>query len=533
MKRMTLAVSPGLPLRERHAEPRCGSRRPGWKRKVTALAALSLVWACWVPSDPTLVDVRGADRTPGDAWPRPGTAVVGRVPPGARCPSLRLADNPASSTRRLFSLSSEPGEWPTERPVPALLEDYCVGSVPQLLGEQRTEALQELAELGFYPDMGLGQPHGELERALTRHGAHFADNVRPITWTGPGPGAPVRLVILDTLPGWGAQDPHSHGLTLAATAQALLCEPGEACPVQVTPAVALAVRAPRGRTGAWTRDLERGGSQGDLHGVARAIRRSVVALVGEAHDATVKPDAPVVFNLSIGFDPGELGSGGNPADIERLAPPAQALAAALVDARCRGVIPIVSAGNRSSDGPAKASALIPAAWMEETGAHEWCAEVLPVDTPPRWTQGEPLVYAASAVDHRGRDLTQTRPGSRTALAAFGNHALMSARLPARVELEDLDTLTGSSMSALVLSALAAASLTASDPESTAPHDRIMRRLHASARPRDPAMQAQLAPSWPQGPPSSDARIIDGCVVAELVEQWDCHTANEPRHFVSN
>lgn len=280
----------------------------------------------------------------------------------------------------------------------------------------------------------------------------------------------VRLALLDTAP-TNPDDPEArpanspHGPTLASMAKRLLCgASGSACDLRVTARLALAYLGfdPRSKA-ASARDEARGGYVGFVGELAEAIREEVVAWQGSGEER-------LVLNLSVGW---RRGVGGT------LPPADQAVRAALQDAYCRGALALAAAGNREW-GPDKklhTGPLLPAAWEQSPAPSvAECIAALgiaapPVTDPDPWSY-RPLLGAVGAVDAGGQPLANARFGAEPRLVAFGDHGVVK---DARTG-EPTAVLTGSSVSTLVVSAAAAAVLSA-DPrlEPRAVLDRLYRR----------------------------------------------------------
>jgi hypothetical protein len=316
----------------------------------------------------------------------------------------------------------------------------------------------------------------------------------------------ARVLVLDTHPtGAVADGPRSydHGGSMIRIIKALLCPSGFAgCPVQLHSVQALPYQVdPGGRVQA---DPTLPGHFGTLASVARAVRRGSAVAAGASD--------PAVFNLSFGWNPaftfaGVRAAGAEPpADGSAGAEPARllrydqlpagskAVMAALIDARCRGHLPVAAAGNRSNGGPIGATAvspydgpMLPARWMEvvaEDSDHPGlppCPRVMGPDASgaPQlgaWASGGPLVVAASGLGQVGPEYGLARPSSRSPFGALAESVAVDAG-DGTTALVD-----GTSASAAITSSAFAASWAlASDKQTADGQIRALMELFSSTR----------------------------------------------------
>jgi hypothetical protein len=177
------------------------------------------------------------------------------------------------------------------------------------------------------------------------------------------------------------------------------------------------------------------GRQADL---ATAIHRAVQDWQVEA------PDRRLVINLSLGWDKGYSGR-----TVSTLRMPARAVWAAIRDAGCKGALVVAAAGNRGRR--AESGALFPAAWEAQPLRCRDAAQTPPVDAYA------PLVYAAGGVDGADEPLAVARPLSTPRLVSPASVVSLThvGEADAEAELISTDVVSGTSVSAAVLSGLAA------------------------------------------------------------------------------
>ena len=243
----------------------------------------------------------------------------------------------------------------------------------------------------------------------------------------------VRISVIDTSPSSISPLPQSspHGLALNRFLEHLLCNAFVPCIFQGAPELALGYTdADSAIPSIWNAD--QGGYVGLLSDLALAIVRALNNWDSE--------NFRLILNLSVAWD--DALSNAAEENSSPLSNPERMVQAAIREAVCRGVLVITAAGNQfdvdHADGP-----LLPAAW-ETVEAPEECQ-----------TSGsiyQPLVYAVGGVETDDLPLANSRDNARPPLVAYGEAAA--------TESSDLDiptaTLTGTSVSALVASATAAA-----------------------------------------------------------------------------
>ena len=273
-----------------------------------------------------------------------------------------------------------------------------------------------------------------------------------------GDSARVRVSIADTEPG-GRFDPNTpgdtaHGRGTAQIVYSLLCDPNKGAPT--LPGTTTTCGADIGYVHALPYAIDTattssllqsaGGFYGSYTSLSVAIRAAVRAYVADP--------LPTVLNLSLGWNGGsaypvdvslradladddsgsratrrrfiaERPSGytaGSNRTFVDLTAGEKAVYEALVLARCTGILPMASAGNRtylptpSTD--LQEGAMLPGGWIDvgSTDALAECAGRGHPDT--RWDADEPLVWAVSGVDRQGQAAGIGRPGSVAPITAL-------------------------------------------------------------------------------------------------------------------
>ncbi len=307
------------------------------------------------------------------------------------------------------------------------------------------------------PDiMGLAPQGSALAdaswEALQAHFLARVGQVPPDGWQPPT----VRLAVIDASPTgvsigpWGPEDVAAnslHGTALLNMARDLLCDSSELfCRAQVTSRLALAFECFDPLAPYSCRNVVDGGYFGLIGELAQVIHQEVLAWQGSSQETRL------VLNLSLGW---QIAFGGGEVGLPAMPAPVQANYRALEDAVCRGVLPIVAAGNRSAAVAVQQGPFLPALWeYRRAPSRKTCLAlgVSPAAGLDGPTAYRPLVYAVAGVKDFGEPLDMTRAGGVARLAAFADHAV--------VEFSDTSTptgtLTGSSVASLVVSSTAAA-----------------------------------------------------------------------------
>ena len=183
-----------------------------------------------------------------------------------------------------------------------------------------------------------------------------------------------------------------------------------------------------------------GGLFGYWSDLSKAIWRALDAWM-------LENDRPrLILNLSVGWE-SIYG--------EDVAP----VRAALETAVCRGALVVAAAGNRRAGPEALEHPILPAAWEQERAPSvARCQALLGGPPSPSYasnTAYRPLLYAVGGIDRNGKALSTAKPRAMPRLAADGDHA--SQDIPSdQPGLSDRRaTLTGTSVSTLLVSAAAA------------------------------------------------------------------------------
>jgi hypothetical protein len=168
-----------------------------------------------------------------------------------------------------------------------------------------------------------------------------------------------------------------------------------------------------------------------------------------------------VLNLSFAWD---SRFGGLEPEVSQMPLAVRAVYRALQESSCLGVLVVAAAGNRGGGPEPETGPLLPAAWEQRPapspaecrrlfggsrGGGELSGGELSGDRRDAY---RPLLYAAGGVRSDGSRLFNARPGSLPRLAAFADHAVVESSQPDR----PTATVTGTSVSALVVSSAAAA-----------------------------------------------------------------------------
>jgi|GEM_PF-1845320 len=428
--------------------------------------------------------------------------------------------------------------------------------VPQTAESQALAAAQwnqlldwaEVNKVDLMPDVPNTVPLGLGDSATET--ASLVGAVDPLL-TSSSRSPVVHVVVADTEP-TGTYDPQTAGKTEHGTATArivysLLCDPNKSraeeaqtnCSVQISTQHALPYEIDD--TKQVTRLNTGGGQYGTHYSLAQAIDRAT-------RDYT-RTRIPTILNLSLGWNAGYS----TPIDIarwkadlatdtesDRLARIAMVqrpgavdepyarwdrgvddvtgserlVYEALVRARCEGIIPVASAGNRTNfptpepelqEGP-----LLPAGWMVHTSSGtDECSGRGYASTS--WDTDEPLVYAVSGVDRQARPVGFGRPQSNAPLAALA----LGVTVPdANLTDEKFHSISGTSASASVATAAMAAAW-ARDPRLDG--DQVMQAVYGSGT---PALHVETGNpvSADFGSIGSDTRtqIVQICDAAEAI-----------------
>lgn len=249
-----------------------------------------------------------------------------------------------------------------------------------------------------------------------------------------------------------------HGLTMAELVHAVRCPNDEKdCSERQFHAQAF----PYDRTSTQVQ-ASGGGPLGSIGSLAQALGEAVIRW-----RALDQPDAPLILNLSVAWDPtygGDLmppGQEGEPIDMleapsDRVPATVQAVYAVLVYASCHGALTIAASGNNTGAPCEQQGAMAPALWERYPAPHHDACFVFFGEDPDQGP-GDPtvepaadsLVYAAGGVTAYDLPIPVARPVSTPprVLPAFQAVAGAGPR--------QTDAWTGTSVAAAALSGLAA------------------------------------------------------------------------------
>lgn len=158
-----------------------------------------------------------------------------------------------------------------------------------------------------------------------------------------------------------------------------------------------------------------------------------------------------------------------------------------------------AAGNLSGKAAYASGAILPSAWTDLVYEKDW--DCSPYPAAPAVVAGEPLVFAAGALDARGTSSALTRPGSIPHLLVYGEHAQAASATGGP------PPISGTSVSTVVL-ASAAAVVWANDPSLSA--GGVMQALYTHSEPLA-GLAVDIGPaSWGTEPRALQAcRAFDG------------------------
>lgn len=241
----------------------------------------------------------------------------------------------------------------------------------------------------------------------------------------------------------GALD-NTHGYTLLALTHQLLCGTTAPCPVRVESWGGLPYVPPGTTPGP-----NGTGDYGTFGSVGQAIEAQLARWA-----SAPPPPTKLVINLSLGWHPQHGGAPGNRCEWPA---PIRFLYRQIVAARQAGALVVVAAGNRTGGAGGDTGLLYPAGWkdmgMDDRATPEGCSALPGV--------GDKLLWSVGAVDATGRALPLGRVGDAGGVggpdfAAYGDHAVTQL---GNVEHREKPALTGTSVSAAIVSAAAAVAWT--------------------------------------------------------------------------
>ncbi len=449
-----------------------------WMPMVLAVAFLNCVSGPLAPetlsvAQQALVDA-GAQPCPSDA----GTCVetsskqsldggcsnerwVATLPEGhTTCPAPSVTYGGVWRATRLF-----------EEPAPPGLRGYCVYEWAPHPAHPWGPHLPSLAALDSVlssraVDCAVVAPLGSAATAVTWQSLRtsFREQtgwLSSLPRASGAPPAPVRVAVVDAAPhvyaaGQAVDDRSGHGEAVGQLIRDLSCPSAasatSACVGQVSNHLALPQLSLR------TLDLTRGGYFGYYTQLARALHSAVNDW--QAYNAVAAVKQPrLVVNLSVAWEPTYGGDYAVPGDLDV---PIRAVQQAIVHAVCRGALVVSAAGNAPLGPEQPTGPMFPARWethpapnLQECERMEGVGYAQNAPLPLFAPVGvyAPLLHAVAAVRADDSELSSSREGGRSRLAAPGAHAVAeSATFAGR----PTSVLTGSSAAAAVASGVATA-----------------------------------------------------------------------------
>lgn len=289
------------------------------------------------------------------------------------------------------------------------------------------------------PDSMIVQAMSDLSDAQWRNlETRFEFEAGALTLPREPANLPVRIALIDTTPSVPSPTFESsyHGETLGIFLHHFLCEdPSQSSTCIFAPSPQLAL-------GFTEYDLEEPRSWNDQHGGYLGLLSELAFAIRAAVETQEAEN--LVLNLSVAWDD----TLSQPASGETgLSAPERMVHAALEEAACAGILVIAAAGNRADalqpDGP-----LLPAGWEEE----QVPAGCQAIGTDGQLLEYQPLVVAVGGVENDNLPLPVSRTGALPPLVAYGESAVTEGKVPG----EQTETLSGTSVSTLVVSMAAAA-----------------------------------------------------------------------------
>ena len=420
--------------------------------------------------------------------------------------------------------------------VPAALRPYCVyraeGASARTL-DAVSDALEDLVDDGSLggatascaalrgvAESGVAEGRTSIEKILPANEAwsqwheHFLVHAEALR---EGPDQPpfdpkeksIRLAVLDTQPvaagGALVQVTNSHhGRSLIGLAKNLVCHPGAAgdvrCAADIQPQLALHISQFNWQDESKTIfDTAMGGFYGTIDRLAEAVWDEV-RLIG---------DQKLILNLSVAWVGEHFG--GLEETPEQMPEPVRALYDAMRIASCEGALMVAAAGNRLGGPVPENGPLLPAGWERRPAPDDATCERLKTGSGATEAlkkvadvSRSPLVYAVAGISGDGTRLANARPGSEPERVTYGDHVVVDTTG---------QTLTGSSVSAIVVSAAAAVAWS-HDTDSTA-HE-IMERIWQAGRQLERSAQVESSDGAPR-----EVRRLGICTALSAIVGGEC------------
>ncbi len=295
------------------------------------------------------------------------------------------------------------------------------------------------------PDRAVISPMGleeVMQGAYQQTFNHFAGQV--LDYASLPSTVRPRVALIDTTISlepasapWNTVGYSNHGHAMSNIVRALVCDPAGDCIADVATELAFDMRFDA--SGVIERNTTEGGDFASMSQLAQAIWEGT----RNWEDSTTS--GGLILNLSLGWLPAYGGDDANPLTWQA-AP--RAVYAAIYDARCRDALVVAAAGNDTGGPSHRTGGMLPAGWNGHTVTSAECTTRIGSTTTA--SAGDPLVTPAGGTNHSGDDLSNARKLGRPGILAYGDHATVPSNLGST------PTLTGTSVSAAVLSSAAAA-----------------------------------------------------------------------------
>lgn len=290
----------------------------------------------------------------------------------------------------------------------------------------------------------------------------------------------AQVAVLDTAdrlrPYASATPARQHGLAMAEIIREVRCPAGEAACVPLSTFVPV-IAPPSESAPPFDRPTVANSSEnlGSLGTLAQGIHETVTTWQ-TFNKKNPHPDAPLVLNLSVGWDPRWVPPewvGSGPWDItdrvshndlinkpsDAIPAPVQAVHAALVRASCFDVLAIAAAGNNTAGACEQQNAMAPAVWEQMLAPDREFCEILFAGELPKERPGKPklevkreaLVYAAGGL----LTMTSAAPLPTSRMGETAPRFVPASHVVVGSGSNRTDAWTGTSVAAAAISGLAA------------------------------------------------------------------------------
>ncbi|HMV66193.1 MAG TPA: S8/S53 family peptidase [Myxococcota bacterium] len=409
------------------------------------------------------------------------TRWIGRLTGPGQCPTAQAP----FTTSRMFGVAAPPGL------APYCLYEAAVPGIPTFTGGPP-------AGFTMQPDLQVVVAAALNDIMSGPFATLTEQQVQRVPPLAAPSASPPRLTFVDTTPTastfsapWDLMGTNDHGYALTNLSRTFGCDASGRCTADL--ATRLGLHLVMDGTGAIVPDEVNGGEFGAIGYAAQAVR-------AEVEDWWSSADAPLVLNLSIGWDPewgGDLGASGSwPLSV-------RAMFDALADAACHGALIVAASGNRLGGQPPDDRPLYPAGWGSVGLTPADCAARIGGSGSPV-VAGDHLLLPVGAVDEHRHALPLSRVNSVPSVVAFGSHAVVqdSSGDPTSI-------LTGTSIGAAVVATAAAAVW---DNRPTLRAQQVADLVQASGVPAN----VDVAPFW-CGTTCAPAQVVDVCDAV----RWAC------------